>query len=74
MSSVTTGSNAVVDGYFGLAIVLVCVSWQSVGKRRQKYFLENVSVHMSESLDLLVTLEQNQNKCEREEDGMKIAI
>lgn len=49
-SSVATGSKAVVDGYFHLAIALA-------GKRSQKYFLENVSVYMSESIDLLVTLE-----------------
>ena len=57
MSAVATGSKAAVDGYFHLAIAVVCASWQSVGKRSQKYFLENVSVHMSEGIDLLVTLE-----------------
>lgn len=66
-----TGSKAVIDEYFLLAIALVCVSSKSVGKTSQKYFLENVSIHMSVGIDHLLTLER---KRVREEDGMKISI
>lgn len=58
VSSIATESKAVVGRYLHLA--LVCVSWQSVGKRSQKYFLENVFVPMSEGIYLLITVECEQ--------------